>query len=172
MHMHVNMAIPSKPQRQIHVFITGLNTVPTYCHVCQHLISLLAYASKCQLCSFTCHSNCGQSANKPVVNCDLFNDPLKYCHLNYVTNNSSYAYISRLASLQQTGSAATILLADYLFIYVDRTWKKVWLTLRADATLAMYQNKRNSKPFDTISLNADKVQLESSTKRIGKIDFF
>ncbi len=42
-----------KPEanKNIHVFITGLNTFPVYCHVCQHLIPLIAYASKCQICS-------------------------------------------------------------------------------------------------------------------------
>ncbi len=42
-----------KPEanRNIHVFITGLNTFPVHCHVCQHLIPLIAYASKCQICS-------------------------------------------------------------------------------------------------------------------------
>ena len=61
-------SLNNKPQ-QIHVFITGLNTCPVYCHVCQHLIPLIAYASKCQLCSFTCHSTCSNISKK--VNCSI-----------------------------------------------------------------------------------------------------
>jgi hypothetical protein len=52
------------PRKQIHVFIKGLNTCPIYCHVCQQLIPLIAYASKCHLCSFTCHSACSE----PLLN--------------------------------------------------------------------------------------------------------
>lgn len=58
---HYKIANTPKPQKQIHVFITGLNTCPTYCHVCQQIIPLIAYASKCQLCAFTCHSTCSAS---------------------------------------------------------------------------------------------------------------
>lgn len=53
--------LASTKLKQIHVFITGLNTCPTYCHVCQQIIPLIAYASKCQLCSFTCHSTCSNA---------------------------------------------------------------------------------------------------------------
>ncbi len=112
--------------KKIHVFITGLNTFPIYCDVCQHLIPLIAYASKCQICSFTCHSNCSKkdksissksktalsSLNSSVI------DPLKYCHMNYLKISQLYNnYITKLSthvSVSQLDKANSSLLADFL----------------------------------------------------------
>jgi hypothetical protein len=124
---HYKIANTPKPQKQIHVFITGLNTCPTYCHVCQQIIPLIAYASKCQLCAFTCHSTCsasmqqnqqqqGQSRKSKSsahingngvssANNNNGQDPLKFCNTSMVHspmvgleyNN----YINKLIALGQ-----------------------------------------------------------------------
>ena len=179
------------PKKQIHVFITGLNTCPTYCHVCQQLIPLIAYASKCQLCSFTCHSNCSASSSsnssksksfKQTNNPTNLYDPLKYCHINYLTNGIDYNnYINRVinfntqklnsnSSNNNSNKQNNILLSDYLFINVDNKWKKLWLALRLDQPqLDLYQTRTNQKPFDTINLLNDKVMIETNIKQIKKL---
>jgi hypothetical protein len=50
----------------------------------------------------------------------------------------------------------------------------VWLCLRMDekqqeAKLDIYQSKSNLKPFDTINLVSDRIQIESSMKQIRKL---
>lgn len=119
--------------KQIHVFITGLNTCPTYCHVCQQIIPLIAYASKCQLCSFTCHSTCSaaitaatapsssssaaarkstaavavKSASSSVAALALqqqSNDPLKYCNVSMMHSPLlSLEYSSYISKLISIG---------------------------------------------------------------------
>ena len=187
-------------RKQIHVFITGLNTCPTYCHVCQQLIPLIAYASKCQLCSFTCHSTCssslidstsgGISKSKSFKNnkqttqqqqqsqLNNLHDPLKYCHINYLTNSIDYNnYINKLININITtptssgaSSQKSSLLSDYLYINVDNKWKKLWLSLKQDQPqLDLYQTKTNLKPFDSINLINDRVLIETNIKQIKKI---
>lgn len=111
--------------KQNHVFITGLNTCPTYCHVCQQIIPLIAYASKCQLCSFTCHSTCSTSHSVTSINGRKFNtstalnkangknmsnpnDPLKYCNTSIVhmllVGLEYNSYINKLVSFGQVGN--------------------------------------------------------------------
>jgi hypothetical protein len=163
-------------KRQIHVFITGLNTCPTYCHVCQHLIPLIAYASKCQLCSFTCHSTCSSSLSSSnnvnkTEHIDI--DPLKYCK-SYNYNQipfENYRYIKKLSTLStsEARNSAQQLLSDYLFIYVDNSWKKIWVVLRTNGLMEFYQTNANLKPFDTINLCTDRIQLETSYKRIRQL---
>ena len=201
-------------QRQIHVFITGLNTCPTYCHVCQKLIPLIVYASKCQLCSFTCHSTCSSSSststahnnNKASSKPNLAKqqqqqqatttlavyDPLKYCHINYLTNGVDYNnYIGKLIGVRSSSSSSSLtqqqqqqqlqtgalhrsannnLIADYLFINVDNRWKRLWIVLRLDQPqLDLYQSRANHKPFDSIQLLNDQVTIETDMKRIRKL---
>ncbi|RNA41050.1 serine threonine- kinase MRCK alpha isoform X3 [Brachionus plicatilis] len=181
-----------KEPRQIHVFITGLNTCPTYCHVCQKLIPLIAYASKCQLCSFTCHSTCSSSAknratkNKSMTKFDLNSyDPLKYCNVNYLVISLEYNnYINKLINLElKTGikkilnnsqNASNVLLNDYVYVDTNSKWKKLWLSLRMDekqqeAKLDLYQTRSNQKPFDTINLIQDKILIETNPKVISKL---
>lgn len=119
--------------KQIHVFITGLNTCPTYCHVCQQIIPLIAYASKCQLCSFTCHSTCSTSVNGSATtgrkfntlttlnkhqinmndqNCiNNTNDPLKYCCTSaghsLLIGLEYNKYLNKLISLELSGTLNT-----------------------------------------------------------------
>lgn len=180
---------PLSQKKQIHVFITGLNTCPTYCHVCQQLIQLIAFASKCQLCSFTCHSTCSSSSQsshssksksfKQTNQANLY-DPLKYCHINYLTNGIEYnSYINRVinytSNKQTFGNGGekkgnNFLLGDYLYINVDNKWKRLWLSLRLDQPqLDLYQTKSNHKPFDTINLLNDRVQIETNIKQIKKL---
>lgn len=50
----------------------------------------------------------------------------------------------------------------------------MWLCLRIDeklqeAKIEIYQSKCNLKPFDTINLISDRIQLESSIKQIQKM---
>lgn len=117
---------PQQQPRQIHVFITGLNTCPTYCHVCQQIIPLIAYASKCQLCSFTCHSTCSAAATTSTANSNARKstavvgkastahinchgtsgyDPLKYCNVSMlhspVVALEYSSYISKLIAIGQ-----------------------------------------------------------------------
>ncbi|CAF0710620.1 unnamed protein product [Brachionus calyciflorus] len=185
-----------KEPRQIHVFITGLNTCPTYCHVCQKLIPLIAYASKCQLCSFTCHSTCSSSSKnrqnnkslKSTARLDLNTsayDPLKYCNVNYILISLEYNnYINKLINLDlktsmkktlnNSQSQSSILLSDYIYVDTNSKWKKLWLSLRIDekyqeAKLDLFQTKSNQKPFDTINLIQDKILIETNTKVIGKL---
>lgn len=181
-----------KEPRQIHVFITGLNTCPTYCHVCQKLIPLIAYASKCQLCSFTCHSTCSSSVkhrapkNKSITKFDLnVYDPLKYCNVNYLLISLEYNnYINKLINLDlKTGmkkilnnsqNPVNVLLNDYVYVDTNSKWKKLWLTLRIDdkqqeAKLDLFQTKSNQKPFDTINLIQDKIAIETNSKVINKL---
>ena len=186
-------------RKQIHVFITGLNTCPVYCHVCQQLIPLIAYASKCQLCSFTCHSTCssslssdatsgisksksfkngkhGPQTQQPLANGNL-HDPLKYCHVNYLTNSIDYNnYINKLINISSplaptvAANNKSNLLCDYLYINVDNKWKKLWLSLKQDhPQLDLYQTKANLKPFDSINLISDRVLIETNIKQIKKI---
>lgn len=124
--------------KQIHVFITGLNTSPTYCHVCQQIIPLIAYASKCQLCSFTCHSTCSSPLDGSITSGRKFNtlsvlkntpsanfnhnyqkssntnDPLKYC--------GTSAIFSPLISFQYSSYINKLIAFDQLsFQNCDRT---------------------------------------------------
>lgn len=186
---------PNKEPRQIHVFITGLNTCPTYCHVCQKLIPLIAYASKCQLCSFTCHSTCSSSSKnrsnktqKSTTRLDLNSngfDPLKYCNVNYLLISLEYNnYINKLINLDMktamkkalnnSQNQSSVLLSDYIYVDTNSKWKKFWLSLRIDekqqeAKLDLFQTRSNQKPFDTINLIQDKILIETNTKVINKL---
>ncbi len=168
--------------KQIHVFITGLNTCPIYCHVCQKLIPLIAYASKCQLCSFTCHSTCSSlNKSRKSIKSSTF-DPLKYCNAsNYLIISLEYNnYLNKLINLnnQVTSTSnrlhGTVLLNDYVFVDNNSKWKKLWISLRIDdkqqeARLDIYQKKSNLKPIDTINLITDRIMIETNTKQINKI---
>ena len=173
---------PAYQSKQIHVFITGLNTCPIYCHVCQKLIPLIAYASKCQLCAFTCHSTCS-SLNKSRKSIKSANfDPLKYCNAsNYLVISLEYNnYLNKLINLnaavtsQSSKLQSTVLLNDYVFIDNNSKWKKLWIALRIDdkqqeARLDIYQKKSNLKPIDTINLITDRIMIETNMKVINKI---
>lgn len=178
----------TKQPKQIHVFITGLNTCPTYCHVCQKLIPLIAYASKCQLCSFTSHSTCSSitkasKSAKSTSKLDSTNnqyDPLKYCNINYLLISLEYnSYINKLINLNLNtvmakASTTSVLLSDWVYIENSSKWKKLWISLRIDekqqeAKLDIYQTKTNLKPFDTINLIQEKVQIETNIKSINKL---
>lgn len=166
-----------EPKRDIHVFITGLNTFPVYCHVCQHLIPIIAYASKCQICSFTCHSQCSnlnkhsKSLNNTSMNDDLF----KYCQVNYMKTSTAYNdYVNKLIKTSvdtqvQLNKSQNHLLADYLHMYVDGKWKKLWVMLRVDGQLDLYQTRTNHKSFDNMNLINDRVKFETDYNIIKKL---
>jgi hypothetical protein len=169
--------------KKIHVFITGLNTCPIYCDVCQHLIPLIAYASKCQLCSFTLHSTCSNlkksmsSKSKTGLALTASNpttfDPLKYCHMNYLKISQLYTnYINKLSNsltLNHLDKSSSSLLADYLHVFMDNKWKKYWVVLRIDAQLEIYQTKTNLKPFETVNLLAERIMFETDYNIIKKL---
>lgn len=99
-------------------------------------------------------------------------DPLKYCHINYMTNSIDYNnYINKLININASSqNNKNILIADYLYINVDNNWKKLWLVLKKDQSqLELYQSKTNLKPFDSINLINDRVLMETNIKQIKKI---
>ncbi len=61
------------------------------------------------------------------------------------------------------------LLADYLHMYVDGKWKKIWISLRPDGQLDLYQSRTNHKPFDNINLLNERVRFETDYNQIKKI---
>ena len=61
------------------------------------------------------------------------------------------------------------LLADYLHMYVDGKWKKLWVILRINGQIDLYQSRSNHKPFDHMNLIADRVRFETDYARIKKL---
>lgn len=169
--------------KNIHVFITGLNTFPVYCHVCQHLIPIIAYASKCQICSFTCHSQCSnlnKHANKSLTNgsatTGLNDDLFKYCQTNYMKTSMAYNnYVNKLIKTSGQShetvrdKSQNYLLADYLHMYVDGKWKKFWVILRINGQIDLYQSHENRKAFDNMNLIGERVKFETDYTKIKKL---
>jgi len=68
-----------------------------------------------------------------------------------------------------------VILSDYLYINIDNEWKKVWTILKLNnerqlqPQLELYQSKKNLKPFDTIYLINDSINIETNIKLISKI---
>ena len=84
------------------------------------------------------------------------------------------SYVNKLVKVSTTQQAvqdvkSQHLLADYLHMYVDGKWKKLWMSLRADGQLDLYQSRTNLKPFDHINLISERVKYETDYNAIKKI---
>lgn len=152
-----------------------MNTFPVYCHVCQHLIPLIAYASKCQICSFTCHSQCSNFSKYKSLTGTNNDDLFKYCQTNYMKTSLVYNnYVNKLIKTSYDkqihyDKTQNHLLADYLHMYVDGKWKKLWVLLRTDGQLDLYQSRTNLKSFDNINLVSERIKFETDYSVIKKL---
>lgn len=107
--------------------------------------------------------------------------------------------VAGAASQCAASKSNSTLLSEYVYLDTNSKWKKgisvppplspthtsvihmftcilitVWLCLRMDekqqeAKLDIYQSKSNLKPFDTINLVSDRIQIESNMKQIRKL---
>ncbi len=54
-------------------------------------------------------------------------------------------------------------------MYVDGKWKRLWITLRIDGQLDLYQSRDNKKSFDNINLVNEKYKFETDYNIIKKL---
>jgi hypothetical protein len=132
--------------------------------------------------SFTCHSQCSNlNRHKTASNtaaCPASDDLFKYCQTDYTKANLAYNnYVNKLIKtssnletpLSQHDKHFHLLLSDYLHMYVDGKWKRLWISLRIDGQLDLYQSRDNKKSFDNINLVHEKYKFETDYNIIKKL---